>query len=425
MHRFLRTSILALTVSALPAWGLVAQPSGASRAELLRAERMARADDLEPPQRSGWEKFFYNSEQNLIMQKFQAGYRGFGIAFGGFPNGKGWLAAGIGFSDFAVGSSNPTPDMANRIDVQASATYSIRTYRQIGGRVAWRNIGGSPFAISTSAQWYDWPRRYFWGFGPDSDLEAESNYSVEGYEVGGDAWIEPSLGVIIGGGLHVLRPTTGPGTDAETPTIDEAFDPAGLPGYQEQTRFLRADAYIDLDLRDNPLYPRSGGRYTLRFADYSDRNLDRFGFRRYEVDLEQLLALQRKRKVLAFRALGIFSVPKDGNEVPFYYYPTAGSSRRLRGFESNRFQDRNLLIFTGEYRWAVWWPLDMALFVDVGNVAHERADLFDDMKVSYGFGFRMHGMDAFGFRTDFAWGDEGFRFHGSLNYPFKPGGLAR
>lgn len=425
MHLVLRLS-LPVALGALLPWSTVlAQDSVPSRADLLRAERLARATDLQPPQRSGWEKFFYNGEQNLIVQKLQAGYRGFGIAFGGFPNGKGWLAGGIGFSDFAVGSSNPTPDMANRIDVQASATYSIRTYKQVGGRVAWRNIGGTPLAVAVAGQWYDWPRRYFWGFGPDSDESNESNYSVSGYDAGGDLWVEPRLGVMIGGGFRVLGPTTGPGTDPGYPSVGEVFAPASLPGYGQKTRFLRTEAFADIDLRDNPLYPRSGGRYTLRFADYSDRNLGRFGFRRYEIDLEQLFALQRKRKVFAVRALGIFTDPKDGNEVPFYFYPAAGSSRRLRGFESNRFQDRSLMIFTGEYRWAVWWPLDMALFVDAGNVAYDWREVFDDLKVTYGFGFRMHGAETFGFRVDLAWGDEGFKFHGSLNYPFKPGGLPR
>lgn len=416
---------LVAAASVLLSPGAQAQEAPPLRAELLRAERQARAADLHPPRHVGLERFFYNSEQNLLMQKFSAGYRGFGIAFGGFPSGKGWLAAGIGYSDFGVGSANPSPDMPNRVDVLAAATYSIRTFKQAGGRVALNNIGGSPFAVSASAQWYDWPRRYFWGFGPDSSLDDESDYSVFGYEFGGDAWIEPQPGIIVGGGLHSLRPTSGPGTDPDEPTIDEVFDPADLPGYEQQTRFLRTDGFIDLDFRDNPGYPRSGGRYRFVFSDYADQNLDRFGFRRFEVDLEQLLAIQRKRKVFAFRALGVFTSPKEGDEVPFYYYPAMGSSRRMRGFESNRFQDRNLLIFTGEYRWAVWWPLDMALFVDVGNVAYERSDVFEDMKVTYGVGFRMHTESAMVFRVDLAWGDEGFRMHGSLSYPFMPGGLAR
>jgi outer membrane protein assembly factor BamA len=100
----------------------------------------------------------------------------------------------------------------------------------------------------------------------------------------------------------------------------------------------------------------------------------------------------------------------DANDqVPFYFQPTLGGSRTLRGFREFRFRDRNSLALTAEYRWEAWWALDGAVFVDVGTVAFDRCDLsLRDMDVSYGVGFRLHSNRAFVSRLDLAFSREGF-----------------
>ncbi len=112
--------------------------------------------------------------------------------------------------------------------------------------------------------------------------------------------------------------------------------------------------------------------------------------------------------MLALRALTVLTDADTGNEVPFYYTPTLGGGDRLRGFREGRFTDRNSLLLTAEYRWEAWWPLDMALFVDVGRVAFDRSDLLEDLEASYGIGFRFHNTEAVVFRLDLAFSREGF-----------------
>lgn len=398
-------------------------PDPPTREELLRQQRRDRAAELEPPERGWLESFFYNSEQNLLLQKVAAGYRGFSLFSGGFPNGKG-PALGFGYSDTGIGDAYTDFDTPNRIDVTVFGTYSTRKYRQGRARVTWNRIGGTPLALSGFGHLFAWPQRDFYGRGPDSLETDRTTYSVDGNELGVDLWVEPREGWRAGLGLYRLRPDIGPGTDEEFPTTQAVFDAAEAPGLAGGTDFRRADLWVDLDMRDDPALPRAGGRYRFRYSDYEDTVSDDFSFRRYEVDLQRYLPLMFKRRVFAFRAYGVFSDPDEGARVPFYYWPALGSARRLRGLETNRLQDRNLLLLTGEYRWQIWWPMDAALFVDVGNVARRFEDLLDEVTAAYGFGLRLHNLEQHVFRLDFAWSDEGFRTHFTVTMPFEAGGLA-
>jgi outer membrane protein assembly factor BamA len=86
-----------------------------------------------------------------------------------------------------------------------------------------------------------------------------------------------------------------------------------------------------------------------------------------------------------------------------------GGAQALRGFREFRFQDRNSILLTAEYRWEAWWALDGALFVDAGQVANRRQDFtLRDFDASYGFGLRFHSNRAFVARLDLAFSREGF-----------------
>ena len=72
--------------------------------------------------------------------------------------------------------------------------------------------------------------------------------------------------------------------------------------------------------------------------------------------------------------------------------PYLGSGTTLRGFANRRFTDRNRVLLTGEYRWRPSRYLDMALFIDAGQVAPDRRDFdLDAVRVAWGIGARFHG----------------------------------
>ena len=188
------------------------------------------------------------------------------------------------------------------------------------------------------------------------------------------------------------------------------FDPSTLPGFAEQPDFIRADASATVDWRDNPQHPHSGGSYAVRFSNFADQELDTYTFRRVAFDAQHYVTLPNRYRIIALRASAVFTDADAGQDVPFFYQPTLGGARALRGFREFRFRDRNSLLLTAEYRWEASWLLDGALFVDAGNVGPDRSSVFTlrDLDVTYGVGFRVHSNRAFVARLDLAFSREGF-----------------
>jgi outer membrane protein assembly factor BamA len=213
----------------------------------------------------------------------------------------------------------------------------------------------------------------------------------------------------VGGGVSYLKPTIGTGTDNRFPSTEQFFNAAAIPGFTQQPDFVRSDGSVALDWRDNPLHPHAGGRYGVEYSDYRDQNFDTFDFRKISVDLQQYVPIPDRYRTVALHAAAVFTDPRAGQEVPFYFEPSLGGAQALRGFREFRFQDRNSVLVSAEYRWEAWWALDGALFVDAGQVAARRQDFaIRDFDVSYGVGFRIHSNSAFVARLDLAFSREGF-----------------
>ena len=77
--------------------------------------------------------------------------------------------------------------------------------------------------------------------------------------------------------------------------------------------------------------------------------------------------------------------------MPVVLLPDLGGSHTLRGYPTWRFRDRNRLHLTGEYRWKAGHFVDMAVFIDAGQVASRFSD-FDvrKFKKAYGVGMSLH-----------------------------------
>ena len=110
------------------------------------------------------------------------------------------------------------------------------------------------------------------------------------------------------------------------------------------------------------------------------------------LEYQQFVSFLHKHRGFAFRTrLQLTDVDReDGQRVPFYLMPYLGGHRTLRGYEEFRFRGENLLLFNAEYRWKAWTSLDMALFLDMGDVFREPGDInLAHLKTSYGIGFRV------------------------------------
>lgn len=387
-----------------------AQSSSApSRASLLEASRRAQVQTIEPSDRSTIEKGLNKfDDAMLFLGKVQRGWNGVRFAGGDFPSGAGFNF-GIGFTDNAVGAVYEDLDMPNRLDVNFVAATSTRSYHQLSGDVAFRNIGGSILNFAARGKWYEHPEEDFFGLGPDSEEGDRTSYLERGLEFGVDLWLEPVRGLRIGGGAAWMNPRIGSGEDPRFPSTDELFDPSTIPGFQNPPEFVRLGGTVSFDWRDKPLRPRAGGFYGVKLSNYKDQATGSFDFRQYEFDVQQYIPWMNRFRVLALRANVVISDVDAGNEVPFFYMPHLGGGELLRGFREFRFRDRNSILLSAEYRWEAWWPLEMALFVDAGKVAARRSDIdFHNLEVSYGLGFRFHSVKAVSLRLDLAFSREGF-----------------
>ena len=121
-------------------------------------------------------------------------------------------------------------------------------------------------------------------------------------------------------------------------------------------------------------------------------------FNRYKLTLYQTIPVLRGDRVLAFRAEGIITDAGRGKQVPFYLMPLLGGSSNLRGWPTQRFRDRDMILFTTEYRYPLWnvglstgAALDAVWFLDSGMVYRnlERDFSLGTLAANYGFGLRI------------------------------------
>jgi outer membrane protein assembly factor BamA len=390
----------ASTASGTPA------PDALTRAAQLAAAREQKGLELEPMKRGKVEKGLYWYDHQNLLPKIFGKWKGIHIGGGGFPAGAG-MKFGVAY-DHAIGSEE-NPDRANRFDVNGVAARSTRGYQRVGGGVTVTRIGGSTIDARLWGQKFEFPQEDLFGIGQNSSRDDRTNYLHESTETGAELRWSPKSFLTVSGGAAYLQPKIGSGTDSRFPSTELRFDEATLPGLTAQPDFLRTDAGVALELRDNPRHPHAGGRYAATFSHYDDRNLGAYGFRSVRVDAQQYVPLPNRYRVVALHAAVVMTDADAGQHVPFYYQPTLGGSQQLRGFREFRFRDRNSLVMSAEYRWEASWMLDAAVFVDAGKVAAERGDLnLRGLATSYGVGLRVHSNSAFVARLDLAYSREGF-----------------
>ena len=379
-----------------------------TRTDLLTARRQEKSQQLSPPQRESVDKGIRAVEGFIErFNRVQESSAGFFYSSGDFPSGKGF-AYGVGYQNRGLLQRGYVPETyPNRIDLRVEAAYSTRSYQQLSAGLDFRNIAGSIFNLGLRGKYFEWPQEDFFGIGIDAQEKDRSNYLLRQLEAGADFWLEPIRRLRIGGGTYYLSPSVGSGRDTRYPTLERLFDPAAVPGFERQPDFLRIDAFIDYDRRDNPDYPRRGTFVGTKFSNYRDRHLDTYHFRRWEFDLQRYFPLGNEYRTLVFHGNVVMTDVGANDRMPFYYMPDLGGGERLRGFRERRFRDKNAVLAQIEYRWYASWFLDMALFVDAGKVAARRAEIdFSDWQYSGGMGFRIHTRESFLYRLDVAFSRE-------------------
>jgi outer membrane translocation and assembly module TamA len=204
-------------------------------------------------------------------------------------------------------------------------------------------------------------------------------------------------------------------TQRDTPL----FSDEDAPGLDRKLNYHVTRGTLLFDWRTSPGYSTRGGAYRATFEHNEESEGRPHSFNSQEFEIVQLVPLVREQYVLAARALVTLTDPNPGHDLPVIMMPFLGSGSTLRGFANRRFTDRNRVLLSGEYRWRPSRYLDMALFVDAGQVAADRRQFdLSFFDVAWGLGARFHGAAFNALRVDVARGREGIRIVFSGSQPF-------
>jgi len=271
----------------------------------------------------------------------------------------------------------------------------------------WRGM----MQVEASAQWLDARGVSFYGLGPDSSRQIRERFDFTPKDIGGSVTIKPFSHVSFTGGYTFMNFDS----TRDTPR----FHNADAPGLDEELNFHIARGTIAYDWRPAPAYSTRGGLYRATFEHNFEAQGLPYTFNLQEYEIVQQLPMVKEQFVLAARGLMTLATPLDGHEVPVMLSPYLGSTMALRGFVNRRFTDRNRVLLTGEYRWRPSRYLDMAVFIDAGQVAHDRRDFdINRFETAWGIGARFHGPTFNALRVEIARGREGIRLVVAGSQPF-------
>jgi outer membrane protein assembly factor BamA len=381
-----------------------------SRTEEIQSERLEKSAQLETEQGSKVEQKLLLIEEKKLIERLQAGVNGLGPKIGG-------LVAGSGF---AIGPQYRRDDLfSGGLTFRTSAEASYKLYQKYEMQVTLPRLAGNRMFADFYSSHRNYAQINFYGVGPDSAKGQRSNYRLE--DTGADTivGVKPVRGVRVGASAGYLWVNVGPGTDTRLISSEKEFSPEQAPGIDRQTNFLRYGGFVQVDYRDDPHGPKSGGNYVAQYTCYQDRHLGLHDFRRFDAELQQYFGFFNKRRVIALRARTALTDTNGTQTLPFYMNPVLGGSEDLRGFRPFRFSDKNLLSLTGEYRWEAFSGLDMALWADGGKVFSKRGQLnFSNLEASYGFGFRFNALNRTFIRLDVGFSREGFQVWFKFNDVF-------
>jgi len=318
--------------------------------------------------------------------------------FGGMIPGAG-VSVGPGYRHHLFG---------DQAVVDASAAISWNGYRMMRSQLTWPRLMDDRLLIGGQVKYQDFTQINFFGIGNTSLKSDQTDYRLKDIDALGFVTVSPTRWLSVTGRAGALRRLAiEPGTSTIHPSADERFDEISAPGVAQQPNYVHADVAMEVDTRDEPGYPASGGRYRLSTAMFHDQDFSRYSFRRTDAEAAQYVPLGRT--VLAVSGRLDLSQSGAGQTVPFYMMPTLGGSSTLRGYSDYRFRDQDAMLMVAEYRLPIHRIVDAAVFYDTGSVAPAARALFDHLNADFGAGIRVHSAKHLLVQLDVARGNEGTR----------------
>ena len=261
---------------------------------------------------------------------------------------------------------------------------------------------------------YDYdPDRDFYGIDFDSKEEIRTNFSLRTINAEVDFGTNITSTIHVGGNLGYLWTDNGPGESSSHKSIREGiFADDDIPAFGETLSFLVPKLSLVHD-NTKPLgRPHWGGREEFTVALYHELTDKGSRFTHWRLELSRYLHLFRERTLAARIRMAMNSSTEEEYEVPFFLRNQLGGGDTLRGYNTGRFADKDLVLATLEYRFPVWrhpstqatQQVDARIFVDAGRVFSDIFEEFtlSDTKICGGFGLRFSTEEDFIFRLEIA-----------------------
>jgi outer membrane protein assembly factor BamA len=318
------------------------------------------------------------AKKQQIMERLTGEVDGFYPRVGRMTRGGG----------FALGPGYRFHPLGGPVLVDLSAGISTKAYKSAEARVRW--FRDDRVELWTEYRFEDFPQEDYFGVGFASLLDTRTSYDFESHDVGARVIYRARPWLRLGAAAGYMTIDTGPGADTNYPSIEEVFTDAEAPGLLDQPNFLHSTLFGEIDSRDVPGNPASGGFYRVAYSAWNDRSFDRYDFIRFDVNLAQFVPLDAAKKHVVSGRLGIaYTNNDDGSRVPFYFLPYVGGVDTIRSFREFRFKEENAMWVGAEYLFRPFDYVHLAAFVDAGKVDRNWENIdFTGMKTGYGVGIR-------------------------------------
>ncbi len=300
-----------------------------------------------------------------------------------------------------------------------------------GSRIGMERILDTPLRTFATVEYSSRPEEHFYGIGPDTSKGEGTSYKME------QTLIETSLGYsknpsfsadwkFFYKNVNITNGEDGGRGIIDVTFPDTAFTVPGLKGDE----LLGTGPELVYDTRNHQtsssrgMYARAGYKYNEGLGSSDAR------YFKAVLELSHYLPLGSERRVFVSHLYFEDNMALSGKQVPFYDMARLGGygnhpslSQTLRGYDDNRFYDRDALVLNFEYRYTIYeyrdFKADSFLFTDVGQVFRKPSRMqFQDFNASYGGGFRFSLLDHVLLSVELAHGDEGTSFYVKNRSPF-------
>ena len=344
-------------------------------------QAVAAATGLPPTDEPGFVAKAKNwAQDHQLMERLNGDIDGWYPRLGGMTRGGGF-AFGPGYRLHW-----------NDVLVDLSFGFSTKAYKAADIKVRWLQAFDERFELWTNYRYEDFPQEDYFGPGLTSLKTNRTSYDFDSQQIRALGLFKPVPWLHLGTELGYITPDIGEGTDRNYPSIEQIFADAQAPGLIEQPGYLHTTFFADIDYRDQPGRPRSGGFYHVAMGFWNDRTLERYDFKRFDAGFSQFVPLDADKKHVILGRVGVAYVNNEtGSRVPFYFLPYVGGVDTVRSFHEFRFRDENALWMTAEYDLTLIKWVSVATFIDAGKVAPDWQDIeLAGLKHGYGFGVRVH-----------------------------------